>query len=198
MLATEIRRGPAALTLRAVGGGAVSVLLGLLVGLIIVVFVATRFMGYRIATVQSFSMRPALDRGDLIVSRPVSISSAKPGEIILFEEGERQKLLVAHRVYNTIPVTTNVVNSTTGETSINHSMLLRTKGDANSEVDASVVDATTFKGRVILSVPRVGLVAGQVPLQSALFALTGVIGVAWITYEFRQHRVRSAARRSIA
>jgi signal peptidase len=180
----------ARLATRAIVGGLGSVVFGLLIGGLLLGFIATRFMGYQVATIQSFSMKPALDRGDLIITRPTAIEDAKAGDIIVFMEGERIKLLVAHRVYNVMPVTTNIHNTTTGETTTSHSTLLRTKGDANPDVDAQVVDASTFKGEVLFTIPAVGLLMHDVPLQSLFIGVFLLSTLAWGGYEFARRRAR--------
>ncbi|MGE3075404.1 MAG: signal peptidase I [Dehalococcoidia bacterium] len=166
------------------------VLFGLAVGLLLLAFVATRFMGYGVATIQSYSMRPALDRGDLIITRPTSIDRAKAGDIVVFEEGERTKLLIAHRVYNVIPITTNVTNSSTGKTSTSYSTVLRTKGDANENVDEQIVDASRFRGEVLFTVPRIGLLIHDIPLEYVLMGVSASSGLAWGFYELVRYRRR--------
>jgi signal peptidase len=178
---------------RTVTGAVGSVLFGLLIGGLMLTFVATHFLGYRIATIQSFSMKPTLDRGDIIITRPASIDDAKAGDIIVFEEGTQQKLLVAHRVYNVLPVTTNITNTTTGEVTTGHTTLLRTKGDANASVDAQVVDASTFKGEVLLTIPSIGLLLDDVPLQAVFVAVFILTAGAWAAYEVVRRR-RDRAR----
>src|SRR3990172_8502033 len=120
---------------------------GLLLGGLLAAFIATQFFGYKVMTVQSFSMEPALERGDLIVSRPVSIDDVKQGQIVLFMEGQRTRLLVAHRVAGFVNVTTNIHDSQTGEDTVEKSRLLQTKGDANSTVDAQAVAASDLRDR---------------------------------------------------
>ena len=162
---TQMRRANLRASLKLAIGGIGSVVFGLFVGGLILGLIATRFMGYSVATIQSFSMEPTLHRGDLIVSRPASIGEAKPGNIILFEEGTTTKLLVAHRVYSVVPVTTIITNAKTGTTVTQHSTLLRTKGDANGEVDAQVVDGSNFRGELLFTIPSAGLIFDHIPLQ---------------------------------
>jgi signal peptidase I len=163
---------------------------GLLIGGLIAAWVAIQFFGYKVVTVQSFSMEPALHRGDLIVSRPIGINDVHDGQVILFEEGTKQQLLVAHRVQSITNVTTNITNSKTGEVTTEHSRLLRTQGDANATPDADPVDASRLRGKMWFSVPRVGLVLDRVPLQAVLLMVAAASGVAWIAYELLRRRGR--------
>lgn len=168
-----------------------SVAFGLTLGALLAVLLAVQFFGYRIATVQSFSMEPTLDRGDLIFARPVSINDVKVGQIILFEEGTQVRLLVAHRVDGVTNVTTNLSNTATGEVTTQHSRLLRTKGDANPTADADSVDASRLRGKVWFTVPKIGLVLHRVPLQAVLLVVAAGSGLAWLAYELRRRGHRS-------
>lgn len=160
-----------------------SIFFGLLIGGLLVGLLATQLFGYHVATIQSFSMKPALDRGDVIVTRPVSINDVKAGDIIVFEEGTQTKLLVAHRVYNVMPVTTRIENSTTGEVTESKSIMLRTKGDANSQPDDTFVTASNFKGKVMLTIPQAGFIAGDIPLQYVFLGIFVLTTISWAAYE---------------
>jgi signal peptidase len=165
---------------------------GLTIGALLAAFIAIQFFGYKVATVQSFSMEPTLDRGDLIVSRPVSIMDVKAGQVILFEEGTQVRLLVAHRVDGVMSVTTNVNNTTTGQVTTQHSRVLRTKGDANPSPDAAPVDATRLRGRLWFTLPKIGLVLHRVPLQAVLLGVAAATAIAWVGYELQRRGRRRA------
>ena len=171
---------------RTILGVLVSTAFGLTLGTLLVALLAIQVFGYKIVTVQSYSMEPALSRGDLVIARPVRIEDVKPGQVILFEEGRDVRLLVAHRVDSVINVTTNVNNTATGEVTTQHSRLLRTKGDANPSPDAEPVDASRLRGRLWFSVPQVGLVLHRVPLQVLLLGVAAASALAWAGYELRR------------
>src|SRR3990170_4454672 len=170
-----------------------SAALGLLLGGLLAAFIATQFFGYKVMTVQSFSMEPALERGDLIVSRPVSIDDVKQGQVVLFREGQRTRLLVAHRVAGFVNVTTNIHDSQTGEDTVQKSRLLQTKGDANPAVDAQAVAASDLRGRLWFTIPKVGLILDRIPLQTVLFGIAAAAGIAWLAYELHRRRTRKQA-----
>lgn len=167
-----------------------SIAFGLLVGALLVAVFATQFLGYRIATIQSFSMEPALQRGDLIVVRPTNIADAKVGDIVMFEEGRDVKILVAHRVDGVFNVTTNITNGKTSETSAHATKVLRTKGDANDRPDPEYVSADRYQGELLMRIPNVGLIADRLPLQKLLLLVTAASGAAWAVYEWSRHRSR--------
>ncbi|MGE0599711.1 MAG: signal peptidase I [Dehalococcoidia bacterium] len=178
-----------------VGFGAVaSIIFGLAIGLLCLTLVSTHLLGYKIATIQSYSMRPTLDRGDLIFVQPISIDSVEKGDVILFSEGRDKKILIAHRVTSVIPVKANIVESKSGRKSVVESVVLRTKGDANDSEDASSVDSTNFKGRVLFTLPSIGLVLGRIPVQNVLVLLALATGIAWIAYEWHQRRTPKVSK----
>lgn len=177
-------------------GAVLDVVAGLAVAAALVAIVATQFMGYRILGIASDSMLPALARGDLIVSRPVAITSVEHDDIIVFEEGQQTKLLVAHRVVNIIKVNTNITDSKTGAKHTEESRIFRTKGDANPVVDAQPVDAAAFRGLLMAQLPGAGGLLGSATIQQGLVALALVAGLAWLGYELlARGRRRSQANR---
>ena len=166
---------------------------GLLLGGLLAAFIAIQFFGYKVVTVPSFSMEPALERGDLIVSRPVSMDDVKQGQIVLFMEGRDTRLLVAHRGAGVMNVTTNIHNSHTGEDAVQKSRLLQTKGDANPTADAQPVAASDLRGRLWFTIPKLGLILDRVPLQTVLLGIAAVTGVAWLAFELYRRRARKRA-----
>jgi signal peptidase len=170
-----------------------SALFGLVIGALVIALFATQFLGYRVATIQSFSMEPALDRGDLILVRPTSINDADVGDIVLFEEGQNVRMMVAHRVDGVFNVTTNVTDGATGKISVSTTKVLRTKGDANDKPDPEYVSADRYRGKLLLTVPNAGLIGSRVPLQQLLLLVTAVSAVTWALYEWRRLKSRRLA-----
>ncbi len=167
---------------------------GLVVAIAIVGLIATQVMGYRVLGIASDSMIPALDRGDLIVSRPVSINSIGHGDIVVFDEGQQTRLLVAHRVVNIIKVNLNVTDSRTGAQHTEHSQILRTQGDANPLVDPVPVDARTFVGVLLVRLPGIGGLFGSATVQQGLLVVALAIGLTWLAYEGNARLRRRATR----
>lgn len=166
---------------------------GLLIGGLLAALLAVQVFGYHVVTVQSNSMEPALNRGDLIVARPVRIDDVKQGQIVLFEEGRDVRFIAAHRVVAFINLRTNINNTTTGEVTTQESRLLRTKGDANATEDAQPVDASRLRGRLWFTIPKVGLILDRVPLQTVLLGVAGLAGAGWLVFELHQRLGRRKA-----
>lgn len=158
-------------------------LTGLALAALALVVIATHFFGFQVLAIASGSMTPALKTGDLIVVRPASIMSANTGDIVLFTEGTQRPVEVAHRVAAVINVTTNITSASTHQTRQEHTRLLRTKGDANPQPDAQVIDASHFRGLVWFSVPGVGRLLSAGPLKLALIVVAALSGLFWATYE---------------
>jgi signal peptidase len=157
-----------------------NIVAGLVLGFALVMLLATQVLGYRVASIATDSMRPTLAPGDLIITQPVAITSVVNGDIVLFQTGIATPILVAHRVNNVVTVNVNVTDSKTGIVRTETSKVLRTKGDANAQVDEQPVDATVFRGRLWLSVPGAGRFLAS-PLPYALIA-TG-LGALWLLFE---------------
>jgi signal peptidase len=166
---------------------------GLLIGGLLAALLAVQVFGYKVVTVQSYSMEPALRRGDLVVARPVHIDDVKQGQIVLFEEGRDVRFIAAHRVVGFINLRTNINNTTTGEVTTQESRLLRTKGDANAAEDAQPVDASRLRGRLWFTVPKASLILDRVPLQTVLVGVAGLAGAGWLVFELHQRLGRRKA-----
>lgn len=167
-----------------------NILAGLVLGVALALLIATQVFGYRLAAVATDSMRPALTPGDLIVTQPAPITEITHDDIVLFETGVNTRILVAHRVVNLIQVNLNITDSQTGETRTERSQMLRTKGDANADIDPEPVDASNYRGRLWLTFAGAGSLLAT-PTPFILIAV--VLGAAWLATELlRARRPRSA------
>lgn len=103
--------------------------------------VARTWMGIGVTTVLTGSMSPAIDPGDLIVTKASSVSTVGVGDVIVVDTGGST---VAHRVVETRP--------------LNGLSRLTTKGDANPVVDTDpvLVSPTHELPRVIWRIPDAG------------------------------------------
>lgn len=171
---------PSLRTMAALAGTAA---FGLLIGGLLAALLATQFFGYKMVTVQSDSMEPALKPGDLIATRPVPIEDVKVGDIVLFDEGRDVHFLAAHRVVGFINLHINIHNSATGEVTTEEARLLRTKGDANTIEDVQPVDASRLRGRLWFTVAGAGLLFERVPIQTVLLGIAGLTAVGWVLFE---------------
>jgi signal peptidase len=168
-----------------------AILAGLVLGFAFVAVISTQVFGYRLAAIASDSMRPALSPGDLIVTRPVPITDNEQDDIVLFETGIATKILVAHRVSNVVTLNVNITDSVTGETRTETTKILRTKGDANPQLDEQPVDATNYRGQLWLTIPGAGnLLASPTPF----IAVAIGIAVIWLLVETVGYVRRSRQR----
>ena len=91
--------------------------------------------------VQSDSMRPALDRGDLVVVQTVSAEDAAvPGRVLAFDDPGVPGRVTTHRV-----------------DSVDDDGTIWTRGDANPERDSMPITVDDVRGMARLVVPLVGL-----------------------------------------
>jgi signal peptidase len=93
---------------------------------------------YKTFLVQSGSMAPTINTGDLIFVKPVS--QYQKGDIITFIDNDTKK--VTHRIYEV----------KTSNLQIN----FVTKGDANTVADSNLVDSSHIIGKVFLNLPYLG------------------------------------------
>lgn len=181
--------------LRTVAGTVVALAAGIAVGGILLAVAATTLLGYRVLDIASNSMEPALHRGDLILSRPTPIDEVKEGDVIVFQEGERIPILVAHRVAAVVTIDVNATSKSTGVTTTSTSRVFRTKGDANANVDGQVVDPAHYRGVVSLVVPMAGLPLLGFPMSQVFILVAGLTALAWAVYEVSGLVRRRRARR---
>jgi signal peptidase len=89
------------------------------------------------------SMTPAIAPGDVVIVADRDPATIGEGDVITFTRGDNE-IPVTHRV-------TAIVESASG-------VAFETKGDANSDPDASFVPASNVVGTVILTIPYIGYV----------------------------------------
>ena len=172
-----------------------SVVAGLAVGLLlasaIVTVLATQLFGYRVLTVSSGSMEPALAKGDVIVTRPVEGSSIKQGDIILYRQTKNASVI--HRVAAIHTFVLNLTDSKTGETDTATSYEFVTRGDANPAADIAPVPDRAVQGELWFELPGVpGDLAG-LRLQWLFLVVAVALAGAWAAWEFRHRFTRRTA-----
>ncbi len=165
---------------------ATGLVFGLSLALAILLVLATQFFGFSILAVQTDSMVPKLHAGDLVVTRPVSLSSIKEQDIILYQDN-KDHVQIVHRVVAIHKFVTNFVDTSGKTIGSRTDINLVTKGDANPYADPSETTAQTFKGELWFSIPKLGKTT-TMPLQTFLFGIAGLIAVAWLSWEL-YHRV---------
>jgi len=166
----------------------VSAALALVIGGLLGGLLAIQIFGFKLLAVQSGSMEPTFERGDLIVVRPSNIDEVELGEIVVFEEGRDVEFLAAHRVVGLVNLSLTIRDSRTGEVAAQHSRLLRTKGDANATEDPGLVDRGRFRGVSWLTVPGAGVLFGWLPARTILLGTAACSALAWAVVEIHARR----------
>ena len=110
---------------------------------------------YRLYTVLSGSMSPAIRTGSLVAVRPAP--AYKKGDIITFVSLDNPKETVTHRVF--------ALKTAGGSTAY------ITKGDANSTADPAAVSPKAILGKTVLSVPLLGYPLGFAKTQLGFIVL---------------------------
>jgi len=154
---------------------------------VLMVWASTGLLGIQPTTVLSGSMRPAMDTGDLAIVQEVSADSIGVGDIIQYQ---RDGTMVIHRV-------TEVAQGGSEK-------LFVTKGDANSKPDIEPVFQSQMRGKVVLTIPKLGwaVIAVQSFFSSAWsflsanFALTAlaITSGACVFFGIRLRKNRSVRR----
>lgn len=114
--------------------------------------------GYEKYVVETGSMVPALDPGDLVVDRPVR-GDLKVGDIITFKHGQGNDL-VTHRI---VQITANGI---------------KTKGDANRTADVWTIPDDYVQGVVAFHIPKGGYVVSFLSQPAGIGAVAvGLVGL---------------------
>lgn len=132
-------------TFKKVWNGMTTVLV-LMVAILAVLLVGTRFIGLMPFTVLSGSMEPVYSAGDLIYVKEVDPFELEEGTIITFMLSE--DTIATHRIVEVVP-------DAEDDTVIR----FKTKGDANESEDGGLVHYKNVIGVPIFSVPKLGYVA---------------------------------------
>lgn len=111
-----------------------------------ILLVGLKFTGLQIYTVISGSMEPTYHVGSLIYVKKVDPSTLKIKDPITFELSD--KTIATHRI----------VEIVTDETNPNV-YKFRTKGDANKDVDANLIEPNKVLGKAIFTIPYLGYLA---------------------------------------
>lgn len=127
--------------------------------------------GYGLFAVRSGSMTPALEVGDLVVTRLVDPSEVEQGDVITIETGGRA--VVTHRVV--------AVQAT------DDGPVYTTRGDANATPDPRAARADQLRGRIDWRVPLLGYVLAMIAMPAGIVALVSIaaalLTAAWLLDE---------------
>jgi len=137
--------------------------LGLLFGALLAA-VAPQLAGYRSFTVRSGSMSPAIDTGDVVVTKPISPLAAHVGDVVTFVDPEGTGRLFSHRVQSVRAIGGDVA--------------FVTRGDANTSTEHWRVPAEGSVGRVAYRIPKIGYGLSRIdsgPARLALIAIPALL-----------------------
>ena len=108
-----------------------------------------RIFGFQVYGVLTGSMEPAYPTGSLIYVKDVDARTLRVNDVITFSVSPN--VVATHRIVELVPDSTNPAVT-----------LYRTKGDANSEVDATLVAERNIIGKVSFCVPFLGNMANYI------------------------------------
>ena len=137
--------------------------LGLLFGTLLAA-VAPQLGGFRSFTVRSGSMTPAIETGDVVVTKSISPLAARAGDVVTFVDPEGTGKLFSHRVQS--------VRAAGGE------VAFVTRGDANTSTERWRVPADGSIGRVAYRIPKIGYALSWIdsgPARLALIAIPALL-----------------------
>ena len=112
----------------------------ILIALLLIFSVLPITGNYKVMTVISGSMAPAIKMGSVVIVKPVD--EYKIGDVITFGPYSRTKAPTTHRIYD--------IKVTGGEP------IYITKGDVNNAPDTREITKKDVLGKVLFSVPYVG------------------------------------------
>ncbi|MBO5500862.1 MAG: signal peptidase I [Clostridia bacterium] len=143
--------------------------------LVAVVFVfliaGVRIFGIQVFGVLTGSMEPSYPTGSLIYVKDVEPSKLRVNDVITFSISPN--VIATHRIVEIVPDENNpsVVR-------------YRTKGDANNDVDASLVNANNIIGKALFAIPQMGYLASYIQQPPGLYVAILVCGlmIAFVFY----------------
>ena len=118
-------------------GTAVTIVM--LIVLVLVVALNVSFLGYKSTAVITGSMSPAINEGDVVVTKVVPLEELAVGDVIKYH---RNGIDIIHRIMDI---------KVGGE-----GILITTKGDANQSIDRPGPSPQEIDGKVINRIPKIG------------------------------------------
>jgi len=129
------------------------------------------FFGIKPFIVLTGSMEPAINGGDLIISKTVNPANLKVGNIISFKENSG---VVTHRIDK---ITKN-----------NDEIAFITKGDANNARDMNPISYSQVEGNYLFKIPKLGFLAMFMQTPIGMLSLIGIPALGIIIYEFSRQK----------
>ncbi|ASJ02110.1 S26 family signal peptidase [Thermococcus profundus] len=148
--------------------GLISLILYSLLAFVLLIVVFHFAFGFQYVVILTDSMKPTINPGDLVVTRPVSPDELHVGDIILY------RVTVGDSTYR---ITHRIVDVRTDE---DGNLYYVTRGDNRKYADPWRVYPDQVVGRVVLRIPGVGNVLLRAPL---IAAVSFIVLMASIAYE---------------
>lgn len=123
--------------------------------------VGARFIGLNVYTVLSGSMEPTYHVGSLIYVKKVDTSTLKDGDVITFMLDE--DTVATHRIVDVVP-----------DEDDPSQLRFQTKGDANEDVDGSLVYYKNVIGTPVFTIPMLGYLASFIQSPPGTYAAIAV------------------------
>lgn len=167
--------------LRILSGAVTAVLVVLLAGTVLLALAGRRapdriptILDYKVLTVLSGSMEPAIRTGDTIIVEPLKPGQEiREGDVITFRAADAPDMLITHRVIGIVSVN--------GEPAA-----YVTKGDANEAPDLAPVQRSQIVGVQRWRVPYYGYLSDFMHTKTGIVSLVIVPGVLLIALEIRK------------
>lgn len=121
-----------------------------------------RLFNYHIYSVISGSMEPALPVGSLVYIKVMKAEEMQSGDIIAYYGARDQASIITHRVVENRVVMGEFI----------------TKGDANKAEDMNPIPYGNYIGKVVRSIPHMGMAAELFTSREGKMAAGGVIAAA--------------------
>jgi signal peptidase I len=153
---------------RTLGNGLLGALCGGALALVLALAVPVTF-GARPLVVLTGSMEPALDTGDVVITKAIPPGEARVGDIVTFRDPHRGGRLVTHRVRDV-----SARGSRIG---------FVTRGDANNASDRWEVGARDEVSRSVVRIPELGHVLSLLHRPAGVVALVFVPLLALLVLE---------------
>lgn len=146
---------------------------GLVVAAVVFAFfiAGIRLFGIQVYGVLTGSMEPTYPTGSLIYVKPVEASELRVNDVITFSISPN--VIATHRIVEIVPDETfpSIVR-------------YRTKGDANNDVDASLVSANNIIGKALFAIPQMGYLANYIQQPPGIYVAIIACGlmIAFVFY----------------
>lgn len=123
-----------------------SLLSYLLLSFVLLVVVLHFVFGFRYVVVLTDSMKPRINPGDLVVTKPISPDELRAGDVVLY------RVTIGDSTYWVVHRIVDVRTDSSGN------LYYLTKGDNREYIDPWRVYPDQIIGKVVLVIPRVGIV----------------------------------------